>query len=97
MCLFNCSWQASLEQKRKDGLPPGVIFELLPVVAVLSQGPDSHLIGPGQGEQSGWNALGHDSESDPGPDLVGVVRAADKVEKACHGVGVGVQRAGDWS
>jgi len=65
MLMCNCSWQASLEHKRENGLPSGVVLKLFPVVAVLSQGPDGHLIGPGQGEQASWDTLGHDGEGNP--------------------------------
>ena len=45
----------SLDEEREDGLPPGIVGELLPVVAVLSQGPEGHLVRSGEAEQSSWN------------------------------------------
>lgn len=76
------AWFLYLDEEGKDGLSAfGVVLELLLVVAVLAQGPQSHLVCAGKAEQSSWNALGHDGEGDPGSDFIGVVGARDELEE----------------
>jgi len=64
----------SLEDEGDDGLAPRVILELLQVVPVFSESPESHLVTSSQGEQSRRKTLGHQSEAKPSPDLISVVR-----------------------
>ena len=61
-----------LQKKWKDCLPPWVIFEFFLVVSVFPHGPDCHLIGSCQGEDSNRKTLSHDAEGDPGSNLVPV-------------------------
>ena len=79
----------ALDEEGEDSLAPRVLLELLAVVPVLAEGPDGHLVGAGQGEEEGGQALRHDGEGDPGSDLVGVVGAGDEVEEGRQRVGVG--------
>ena len=79
----------ALDEEGEDRLAPRVLLELLAVVPVLAEGPDCHLVGAGQGEEEGGQALRHDGEGDPGADLVGVVGAGDEVEEGRQRVGVG--------
>ena len=79
----------ALDEEGEDSLAPRVLLELLAVVPVLAEGPDRHLVGAGQGEEEGGQALRHDGEGDPGSDLVGVVGAGDEVEEGRQRVGVG--------
>ena len=82
-------WLQQLDEEGEDSLAPRVLLELLAVVPVLAEGPHGHLVGAGQGEEEGRQALRHDGEGDPGSDLVGVVGAGDEVEEGRQRVGVG--------
>ena len=48
------------EYKWNDSFSSWIVFELLLVVPVLALGPDDHLVGPSQGEQTHRETAGHD-------------------------------------
>ena len=72
------------------------------LVPVLAESPHGHLVSPSQGEEGSGQTLngasehkankfyacylGHYSEADPGPNLIGVVGAGAEVEEASQGV-----------
>ena len=44
-------------------------LEFTPVVPVLPESPHGHLVSSGQSEDGGRETLGHQAETDPGPNL----------------------------
>ena len=57
---------------------------------MLALGPDDHLVGPSQGEQTNRQTAGHDGEGDPGTYFIGIVRTRDQALHLGERVGVGV-------
>jgi len=75
------------QNEGKDGFSTWIILELLPVVPVLAQGPHHHLVCTGHCKKTHRKALGHQSEAQPGSNLICIVWAGDQVEKLCERVG----------
>jgi len=77
-----------LNQEGNDGSPSlRVVWKLLLVVLMFSEGPDCHLEKPCSSKHTCRKALGHDSEGSPGIKLIGVVWTGDVSKELCEGVG----------
>jgi len=76
------------EQEGEDGLPPGVVLELLLVIPMLAKSPHCHLIASSHHEETSRQTLGHECKCYPGSNLICIVRTGDKVEQVCQGIGV---------
>lgn len=72
-----------LQNERNDGLALlWVVLELLLVVSVLGERPDTHLEHAGASEQQSGQTLRHDGERQPSAELVSVVGAGHEVEES---------------
>ena len=64
------------KNERKDGTATSwVLFKFFPVVPMLAQSPNDHLVCSSQSKKACRQALGHNTEGNPGPDFIGVIGA----------------------
>lgn len=76
-----------LQDERQDGRAERrVVSELLQVAAVLPLCPNGHLDEAHQSKEGHWQTLGHEGETKPGAQLIGVVGTGDQQKDPGEGV-----------